>query len=195
MRDLAQLNESYKALQHENYQLRDYIISLQSRLIDTQGEYPQPPSDIDLTHPTPSSSSSSNPPRPSPPRSTAVAKTPTVPTTTAPPSHTARQAPPSSSDPSSRAPTAPMRNFLHEDLQASAAKAMAETNHRKEEASRYGDRIRPIRDSPLFSAPVFSTTFQSKPTKHSQTSTRRANDDESMHRNRMSINESKSIMA
>ena len=43
------LAESYKAVQAENYQLRDYIISLQSRLLESQGEYPQPPANIDLT--------------------------------------------------------------------------------------------------------------------------------------------------
>ncbi len=45
------MEQSYKAIQEENYQLRDYIINLQSRLIESQGEYPQPPSNIDLPHP------------------------------------------------------------------------------------------------------------------------------------------------
>ncbi len=45
------LNENYKAVQAENYQLRDYIINLQSRLIESQGEFPQPPSNIDLPNP------------------------------------------------------------------------------------------------------------------------------------------------
>jgi hypothetical protein len=49
VRDYALLNENFKALQAENYQLRDYIINLQSRLIESQGEYPQPP--IDGLHP------------------------------------------------------------------------------------------------------------------------------------------------
>ena len=51
MRDLHALEESYKAIQAENYQLRDYIINLQSRLIESQGEFPQPPSNINLPHP------------------------------------------------------------------------------------------------------------------------------------------------
>ena len=38
-------------MQAENYQLRDYIISLQSRLIESQGDYPQPPSNIELPNP------------------------------------------------------------------------------------------------------------------------------------------------
>ena len=45
------LEENYKVVQAENYQLRDYIINLQSRLIESQGEYPQPPSNIELSHP------------------------------------------------------------------------------------------------------------------------------------------------
>ncbi|KAI9836119.1 MAG: hypothetical protein M1819_001735 [Sarea resinae] len=53
VKDYNALNENYKAIQAENYQLRDYIINLQSRLIEAQGEYPQPPSNIDLPHPRP----------------------------------------------------------------------------------------------------------------------------------------------
>jgi hypothetical protein len=45
------LKESYRAIQAENYQLRDYIINLQSRLLESQGEYPQPPSNIELSNP------------------------------------------------------------------------------------------------------------------------------------------------
>lgn len=51
VKDYQNLHESYKAVQAENYQLRDYIISLQSRLIESQGECPQPPSNIDLPRP------------------------------------------------------------------------------------------------------------------------------------------------
>jgi hypothetical protein len=47
------LSESYKGLQAENYQLREYIISLQSRLIDSQNEVPALPDNIDLTQPRP----------------------------------------------------------------------------------------------------------------------------------------------
>ncbi|KAL1962473.1 hypothetical protein VTN77DRAFT_9674 [Rasamsonia byssochlamydoides] len=47
------LSESYKALQAENYQLREYIISLQSRLIDSQNEVPELPGNIDLSQPRP----------------------------------------------------------------------------------------------------------------------------------------------
>jgi hypothetical protein len=47
------LSESYKALQSENYQLREYIIGLQSRLIDSQNEVPALPENIDLNQPRP----------------------------------------------------------------------------------------------------------------------------------------------
>ncbi|KAF2843437.1 hypothetical protein M501DRAFT_908812, partial [Patellaria atrata CBS 101060] len=43
------LSEHNKALENENSMLRDYIINLQSRLIESQGEYPQPPANIDLS--------------------------------------------------------------------------------------------------------------------------------------------------
>jgi hypothetical protein len=51
VRDYTLLNENYKAIQAENYQLRDYIINLQSRLIESQGDFPQPPPNIDGLHP------------------------------------------------------------------------------------------------------------------------------------------------
>lgn len=44
------LSDDYKAVQNENYQLRDYIINLQSRLLESQGEYPQPPFNIEIDH-------------------------------------------------------------------------------------------------------------------------------------------------
>jgi hypothetical protein len=53
VKDYEVLTESYKALQAENYQLREYIISLQSRLIDSQNEVPELPGNIDLTQPRP----------------------------------------------------------------------------------------------------------------------------------------------
>ncbi|CAO1598563.1 hypothetical protein XANCAGTX0491_002325 [Xanthoria calcicola] len=49
VKDYNTLSESFKNLQAENYQLRDYIISLQSRLIESHGEFPQPPSNIEIT--------------------------------------------------------------------------------------------------------------------------------------------------
>jgi hypothetical protein len=51
VREMHALEENYKAIQSENYSLREYIIHLQSRLIESQGEYPQPPPNVDLRHP------------------------------------------------------------------------------------------------------------------------------------------------
>ena len=51
VRELHALEENYKAIQAENYSLREYIIQVQSRLIESQGEYPQPPPNVNLTHP------------------------------------------------------------------------------------------------------------------------------------------------
>jgi hypothetical protein len=45
------LDNNFKAVQAENYQLRDYIINLQSRLLESQGEFPPPPSNVDGLHP------------------------------------------------------------------------------------------------------------------------------------------------
>jgi len=46
------LHESFKAIQQENYQLREYIINLQSRLIESQGDVPPLPSNINLQDPS-----------------------------------------------------------------------------------------------------------------------------------------------
>ncbi|MCJ1324871.1 hypothetical protein MMC10_001533 [Thelotrema lepadinum] len=51
VRDYQLLTENYKAVQAENYQLRDYIINLQSRLIESQGDFPPAPSNINLQQP------------------------------------------------------------------------------------------------------------------------------------------------
>jgi hypothetical protein len=47
------MEHSYKGMQMENHSLREYIIHLQSRLLDTQGEYPQPPAGVNLSQPGP----------------------------------------------------------------------------------------------------------------------------------------------
>ncbi|KAF2199250.1 hypothetical protein GQ43DRAFT_450406 [Delitschia confertaspora ATCC 74209] len=49
VKEFEQLCEMYKTLQTENYQLRDYIINLQSRLLETQGEVPPAPAGVDLS--------------------------------------------------------------------------------------------------------------------------------------------------
>lgn len=51
MRELHALEDNFKAIQAENYSLREYIIHLQSRLIESQGDYPQPPPNVNLAHP------------------------------------------------------------------------------------------------------------------------------------------------
>ncbi|KIW11787.1 hypothetical protein PV08_09059 [Exophiala spinifera] len=51
VRDYQALSENFKAVQAENYQLRDYIINLQSRLLESQGEVPPPPSNVDGLQP------------------------------------------------------------------------------------------------------------------------------------------------
>jgi len=51
VRELHTLEENYKAIQTENYSLREYIIHLQSRLIESQGDFPQPPPNVNLSHP------------------------------------------------------------------------------------------------------------------------------------------------
>lgn len=42
---------TFKQYQSDNYALREYIIQLQSRLLDTIGEFPQPPANVNLAHP------------------------------------------------------------------------------------------------------------------------------------------------
>jgi hypothetical protein len=51
VRDYQTLSDNFKAVQSENYQLRDYIINLQSRLLESQGEVPPPPSNVDGLQP------------------------------------------------------------------------------------------------------------------------------------------------
>ena len=42
------MENNFKAMQTENYALRQYVINLQSRLLDAHGEYPQPPPGLSL---------------------------------------------------------------------------------------------------------------------------------------------------
>jgi hypothetical protein len=51
VRDFMDMEQSYKTMQSENYALREYVIHLQSRLLDAQGEFPQPPPNINLSQP------------------------------------------------------------------------------------------------------------------------------------------------
>ncbi|KAK8189603.1 hypothetical protein BKA81DRAFT_410285 [Phyllosticta paracitricarpa] len=48
---LQEMAEQYRTIQSENNTLRDYVINLQARLLESQGSYPDPPSSIDLSRP------------------------------------------------------------------------------------------------------------------------------------------------
>lgn len=60
MREYTEMEHSYKAIQNDNYALREYIIQLQSRLLDLQVELPQPPPNVNIT--PPAAPSTSRPP-------------------------------------------------------------------------------------------------------------------------------------
>ncbi|KAL4951345.1 hypothetical protein BDW69DRAFT_170230 [Aspergillus filifer] len=51
VKEFEVMSQEFKALQSENYQLREYIINLQSRLLDSHGEVPELPGNIDLSQP------------------------------------------------------------------------------------------------------------------------------------------------
>jgi hypothetical protein len=51
VKEFDTVSEAFKSLQAENYQLREYIINLQSRLLESQGEVPELPGNIDLSQP------------------------------------------------------------------------------------------------------------------------------------------------
>lgn len=53
VRDYNEMEHSYKTIQNDNYALREYVIQLQSRLLDVQGEVPQPPPNLQLPPPPP----------------------------------------------------------------------------------------------------------------------------------------------
>ncbi|PNY29265.1 transcription factor kapC [Tolypocladium capitatum] len=69
VREYNDMEQTFKAMQSENYALREYVIHLQSRLLDVQGEFPQPPPNINL----------SPPPPPPPPPSSGPEQTPSNP--------------------------------------------------------------------------------------------------------------------
>ncbi|KAI4865803.1 hypothetical protein F4820DRAFT_447728 [Hypoxylon rubiginosum] len=52
VRDYGEMEHSFKAIQNDNYALREYIIQLQSRLLDLQVELPQPPPNVNISPPT-----------------------------------------------------------------------------------------------------------------------------------------------
>lgn len=52
MREYTDMEQTFKAMHSENFVLREYVINLQSRLLDIQGEFPPAPPNINLSHPT-----------------------------------------------------------------------------------------------------------------------------------------------
>lgn len=48
MKDYQNMETNYRALQNENYQLREYILNLQSRLLESDSSFPPAPSHINL---------------------------------------------------------------------------------------------------------------------------------------------------
>ncbi|KAI0876268.1 hypothetical protein GGS24DRAFT_499002 [Hypoxylon argillaceum] len=51
VRDYTEMEQNWKAIQSDNYALREYVIQLQSRLLDLQVELPQPPPNITIAPP------------------------------------------------------------------------------------------------------------------------------------------------
>lgn len=51
VQDYAEMENQFKITQTENYALREYIIHLQSRLLDAKAELPQPPANLNLAAP------------------------------------------------------------------------------------------------------------------------------------------------
>ena len=110
VREFNALNESYRAIQAENYTLREYIISLQGRLLDLKGEFPPPPAHIDLqSHRNNATESDA-----------AVGHDPSS----------------SQDDGNARVPTATMKGCIIDELQASAAQAVGENKQQNEDAVR-----------------------------------------------------------
>ncbi|KAI2618856.1 hypothetical protein GGR54DRAFT_145850 [Hypoxylon sp. NC1633] len=57
VRDYGEMEHSFKAIQNDNYALREYVIQLQSRLLDLQVELPQPPPNVNISPPSGASTS------------------------------------------------------------------------------------------------------------------------------------------
>ncbi|KAG8530054.1 uncharacterized protein KY384_005536 [Bacidia gigantensis] len=110
IREYDNLNTSYKAIQNENYALREYIIALQGNLLQNKGSYPPPPPHINL-HSGRAPLADSNVPRTVESRSGVQ------------------------EEPERAAPTASMR-ALEDHIQASAAHSL---NEQRDEALRRPD--------------------------------------------------------
>ncbi|KAI1852447.1 hypothetical protein JX265_011080 [Neoarthrinium moseri] len=53
VREYGEMEHNFKAMQNDTYALREYVIQLQSRLLDLQVELPQPPPNLNLPPPPP----------------------------------------------------------------------------------------------------------------------------------------------
>ncbi|KAI1431498.1 hypothetical protein GGR50DRAFT_63440 [Xylaria sp. CBS 124048] len=51
VREYTEMEHTYKAIQNDNYALREYVIQLQSRLLDLQVEPPLPPPNVNIAPP------------------------------------------------------------------------------------------------------------------------------------------------
>ncbi|KAI8723671.1 BZIP domain-containing protein [Fusarium sp. LHS14.1] len=66
VRDYMEMEQSFKTMQSENYALREYVIHLQSRLLDVHGEFPPPPPNVNLQPAPPTSGPAPSVPEPAP---------------------------------------------------------------------------------------------------------------------------------
>lgn len=48
MKEFQTMEQNFRALQNENYQLREYILNLQSRLLENQSDFPPAPSHVNI---------------------------------------------------------------------------------------------------------------------------------------------------
>ncbi|ORY63198.1 uncharacterized protein BCR38DRAFT_485962 [Pseudomassariella vexata] len=67
VREYSEMEHSYKLIQNDNYALREYVIQLQSRLLDLQVDPPQAPPHLNLTPVSAASASRSAPAPPNAP--------------------------------------------------------------------------------------------------------------------------------
>lgn len=114
------MSDNYRSLQTENFQLREYVINLQSRLLDSQGEVPELPGNIDLSQPRPD--------MPVPPSGAA----PAAGASSAPP-----PAPPATQQPQSSSHQAPGPNDDMNSLNRIAVAGLGMRKHPNEEAAHY----------------------------------------------------------
>lgn len=69
VREYNTLDTAFKQVQSENYALREYVIHLQSRLLELEGEIPPPPPNVNLHNPPQSPSAGLIEPGPETPTS------------------------------------------------------------------------------------------------------------------------------